>query len=258
MGPITSPGAAFVTPPSVFRPGRLRLRRGGVLHLRHGERATRTPRRSAPTACGRRPRRRQRRLQDAHPRLPADVAEASSTARCRRVAERDAAALDAAPDWTFAAHRAHARGLRLGRRVGAVRRRGGRPAGRSASACRSRRSTRRATARSSIPATASRTTCSRRPAQALRHPSGPAPLGDLEPKRADRGRRVAVGVPHGHLRQRRSTRSRRSTTASCPQPRRRRRAAVAGAAAGDPRAARRRSSATTSTCRCSSSRPRPT
>ena len=80
--------------------------------------------------------------------------------------------LDAAPDWIARAHEIIRDGCAW---VGVSAQNVGVEAGarRSASStCRSRRSIPPATARSSIPATASRTTSSRRPAQALRAPPG--------------------------------------------------------------------------------------
>ena len=85
----------------------------------------------------------------------------------------------------------------------------------------------------------------RRPA--ARRPRRPAP---------DRHRRIAVGVPPGHLRQRHPADHRHVRRLPDPQPRRRRRRRWP-TSRSDP-ARRPPSSAPTSACRCSSSRPRPT
>ena len=181
-GPITSPGGAFVTP-TTSRPrassatsrrsssSRARRRaytqRGAARQRRPLDGDARATTRRYKTRIARSADRRRAQVQRHGRRRVAE--------RVRRARRR--ARLDVRPPLP------DARGLRLGRRVGAVRRRRGRRRPARRSTCRSRRSTRCATRRSHIPATASRTTCSRRSAQALRHRAGARCSAALMPRR---------------------------------------------------------------------------
>ena len=252
------PGSVFLKPPRASTSPR-RLRRGGVLPLGHGAPPTRARRRSAPTASGR--------------RRPADTADYKTRILVDRPTKPKkfngtvvvewlnvSGGVDAAPDWTFAHTELIREGYAWVGRLGAEgrRRRRRRPA--RPQPARSRRSTRRATARSSHPGDSFSYDMFSQVGAG--HPAArpaPTPLGDLRREARDRRRRVAVGVPHGHLRRRDPPARPRLRRLPRPQPRRRRRAAVAS------RRSRRSPSPTPAfirdrprRARCSPSRPRPT
>ena len=225
----------------------------GVLPRRHGRARTRRrrDRRSPATAAGR----------------SKPTSEAPYTTRVvvnRPVDRRDfngtvvvewlnvSGGADASPDWMHDPRRADPPRLRLGRRVGAGRR--------ASTACKGvppqGDPVRYALARRT-PATATRTTCSRRPGRrSATTPTccsaGCGPSRLIAVGESQSAGRLVTYIDAVHPLVERLRRLPRA------QPQRRGRAAVAGAAAGGADARRRRSSATTSTFRCWSSRPRPT
>ena len=172
------------------------------------------------------------------------------------------AGFESAPDWGNSHTWMAARGRRLGRGLGAGRRRAGRRADRRRRPRRRPEGGRPRALRHarSTPATASPTTSSRRsggPSPATRHELARRP----EAEARDRGRRVAVGVPARHLHQRRAPDGEGVRRVPRAQPGRTGAPLgvttdAAGGAGSMPRRPPR--SAATTRRPCSRSRPRPT